>query len=89
MYFENLLALHIAIQHKTTQERAFAMLDNLIDTGKLRKKYVKLKGEDTKDMIELRKQGLLIKEIAEIYGVCDSNICRRIKEYKVEIKEEQ
>ena len=79
LYFENILALHIAIEYKVTQERAFAMLDTLLETGTIKERYIKHTDEDIEDMINLRNSGFTLKEIGGMYFISDSSICKLIK----------
>lgn len=72
MYFENIVALWIAIEKECPQEVAFKYLDRYLEDnpkkikGNLRFKWT---NEDIQDIKKFREQGLTYKEISEIYCV--------------------
>lgn len=73
---ENWCALLIAIQLPVTPERAFEILNN--DKGKdSSNKWVT--AEDVEDMKKLKKQGVSYPELAEMYGLNPTLICRYVK----------
>lgn len=73
---ENWCALFIAIQLPVTPERAFEILNN--DKGKKSSnKWVTDK--DVEDMKKLKKQGVTYPELAEMYGLNPTLICRYVK----------
>ena len=71
----NWAALCVSILKGVLPEVAFSILNNpdIKDYGKA------FTDEDTRDMVELKKQGLTYKEIADIYGLNKGVIFRRIK----------
>lgn len=71
----NIAAMYIAILRDdvATPEQAFAIIEDSVH---------KLTDKDTADMINMRIGGMSYKEIAEIYGISDSSVIRRIKRYK-------
>jgi len=85
MYFENLVALHIAIEKQCPQETAFKYLDRLLD-GKSRKHNNKPKfiwtSDDIEDIKRFRKQGLTYKGIAKIYFTTDDTIFQVLRRNK-------
>lgn len=82
LYFENILALLIAIEYKKTVETSFKYLDYLMEHGKMPKHKIStsITKEDLGDIHIYRSNGLTWKEIAEIYGYkyC-SNISTKYK----------
>lgn len=75
MYFENLIALHIAIDYQVPVEVAFEMLDRMIENKKTKFVY-KWSNEDREDMLKLKAEGLTWQEIGKIYGKDRCNILR-------------
>lgn len=80
MVFENLLALHIAIEKDCPPETAFLWLDRLLD-GKKNPKIPDFPWTifDIEDIKKLKSQGITYREISTYYGVHPSNISRQIK----------
>lgn len=85
MCFENLVALHIAIEQQCPQETAFKYLDRILNgnpKGYSNKPQFAWTTEDIKDIKRFRKQGLTYKEIADIYFTTDQAIYRVLKRDK-------
>ncbi len=74
---ENWYALVIAILLKAPQETAFQILE----LGQRNRKSL-LGIDDTRDMISFREQGYTLWEIADMYGISDSAVSKRIGYYK-------
>ncbi|WP_052447234.1 hypothetical protein [Clostridium polynesiense] len=69
MYFENLMALWIAVDKKCTPEVAFKWLDRYTGNEEFQKNpQFRWTVEDAKDVVSLRQQGCTWGEIKEIYG---------------------
>lgn len=73
MVFENLVALHIAIEKQCPPETAFKYLDNFLER-KTSKVYFQWSNEDIADIHKLRSKGVKYKEIASYYGTSERNI---------------
>jgi hypothetical protein len=75
---ENIAAMYIAILRDDvfTPEQAFRILE-----GKDIVRH-RTSNEDTEDMIAMREQGMTYREIGEIYGMAESSVLKRIKNYK-------
>ncbi len=71
---ENYYALYLSIVSYLTPEQAFALLE----TG-VKKRL--LGEQDTIDMKKMRRQGWTFKDIAEAYGIKDSTVYKRLKNY--------
>ncbi|MHC1683447.1 MAG: hypothetical protein AB6733_10905 [Clostridiaceae bacterium] len=68
--FENLIALHIAIEKQCPQEVAFKYLDNYLNNKPMiHKPCFKWTNEDIQDVKNLRKLGLGFDEIGSYYGL--------------------
>lgn len=86
VYFENILALFIAVKYEKNSEMAFKYLDYFEIHGEMPK--IALKSELTQDELEdidaLRKQGITWREIASILGLKSYSYIMRAykKEYK-------
>jgi hypothetical protein len=74
---DNWAALCVSIVKGVSPEVAFLLLNN---PGIKNYGYA-FTDEDTKDMVEFKKQGLTYKEIADIYGLNKDMIFRRIKRF--------
>lgn len=73
--FENLIALHIAIEKECPQEVAFKYLDNYLNNKPMiHKPCFKWTDEDIQDVRNLRKLGLGLDEIGSYYGLTFSSI---------------
>lgn len=74
MYFENLIALHIAIEKHCTPEMAFKYLDKVLE-GEIQPKIRHEWGnKEVEDIKKFRLQGLSFSKIGEIYCTTASNI---------------
>lgn len=67
MYFENLVALYIAVEKQCTQEMAFKYLDRFAEGNLTGKPVFRWSDGDIKDIKKFRQEGLNCSEIAEIY----------------------
>lgn len=85
MYFENLVALHIAIEKNVPVEVAFVLLDRIIQNKSMKIRYT-WSNEDREDMLKLKEQGLTWKEIGEIYGIAKRESVLRMARRKLEVK---
>lgn len=82
MYLDNLMALWVAMEEKTTPEVAFKIVD-LRSEGKFNlKPNFDWTPENEEDLVKLRNQGLTIYELGEIYGVGFYTISRRLKKIR-------
>lgn len=80
IYFENLLALLIAIEKECPPEVAFKYLDKYLESGDYKKKpRFKWTDKDIEDVIKLKNQGITQKEISSYYGLEESGMCRIVK----------
>ena len=79
----NVAAMYIAILRDDvfTVEQAFRILE---DKDIVRHRT---SSEDTEDMIAMREQGMTYREIGEIYGMAESSILKRIKNYEKRISQ--
>jgi|SRR6056297_61778 len=68
------LAIAALVPEVVSQELAFKYLE----CGRGRKIMI-YSDEDTKDMMELRKKGMPLRKIGEMYGISDSLVCHRIR----------
>lgn len=79
--FENLLALHAAIEYEKPVETAFKIVEfrakDIYDMPKF--PWTK---EDLEDVIRLYAAGIKAKEIAEMYGVSQNSIWHSMWRYK-------
>lgn len=82
MYFENLVALHIAIEKQCTPEIAFKYLDRFEKNIIEGKPNFKWSIADFKDINALMQQGLNCGEIAEIYFTSKNVINGVLRKYK-------
>ena len=92
MYFENIIALHLAIEHNKPPEIAFKILDKMLDKGKKFKFTNKFYNynwtlEDAEDMQKLKKEGLSYGAIGELYGISNSATIHILKKYGLYKKE--
>ncbi|WP_373899310.1 hypothetical protein ACER0A_002065 [Haloimpatiens sp. FM7315] len=67
IYFENLMALYIAIEKQCMQEEAFKYLDKYAEGENPKNLSFKWEKEDLEDIQKFRQRGLKCKEIAKIY----------------------
>lgn len=80
MVFENLIALHIAIENQCPQETAFKYLDRLLAGKKvIRKPQFPWTDKDKEDVIKLKAAGVKGNEISRYYGVDPAVITRILK----------
>jgi hypothetical protein len=56
-----------------------------VASGKIKPAYKK--NVETKVLVDMKADGCTYKEIAEVYGIHKSTVCRRIKQYREENKE--
>lgn len=73
-------ALTFAILRNTTPETAFWKL--LTDAKSTR---AQISDEDMEDVMKMRSQGFTLREVAEMYGVTDSNLSHRIEKMRKKI----
>lgn len=67
------LVLAITYKHYITPEAAFQLLEvNNIH---------KVTDQDKEDMLKLREQGLSYSKIAQLYGLTDSNVYKKLRDY--------
>lgn len=75
---DNWYALVIAILFKQPPEAAFQILED----GVKNKGYSPLTELDTLDMIKFREEGVMLKEVGEMYGITEGAVCKRIEYFK-------
>lgn len=83
MVFENILALHIAIEKQYPQETAFKLLDKYMNGDKVvRKPNFDWTDNDKEDVVKLSSEGVTGREISKYYSVHPSIICQILKSAK-------
>lgn len=82
LYFENILALLIAVEHEKSPEIAFRIMDKLMETGRLIMPRNRLTEDDMKDIHILKEKGMKWDEIAKIYAYKNpSYLCEKYNEW--------
>lgn len=89
MYFENLVALYIAVEKQCTQEMAFQYLDKFAEGIIDKKPRFKYSDEDIQDINKFKQQGLSCEEIAKIYFTTTNSIYGALQRYKKSCRSSQ
>jgi len=77
MYVDNWHTLCVAILREVTPEMAYRILDGECHYNSELTEY------DMGDMVDMQNGGMSLKEIGGMYGLSDSNVCHRIRRYKI------